>query len=43
MATQHANSDPKNVSGPRARLENLLRQPGNRHCADCGSPDPKWV
>lgn len=43
MATQHANSDPKDVSGPRARLENLLRQPGNRHCADCGSPDPKWV
>lgn len=24
-------------------LEMLLSQPGNRVCADCGSPDPKWV
>ncbi|KAL9683767.1 hypothetical protein QQ045_021192 [Rhodiola kirilowii] len=30
-------------SGPQVRLENLLHQPGNKSCADCGSPDPKWV
>lgn len=30
-------------SGPLGRLENLLSQPANRFCADCGSPDPKWV
>ncbi|XAR63525.1 hypothetical protein NMG60_11023487 [Bertholletia excelsa] len=30
-------------SGPKTRLENLLSQSGNRFCADCGSPDPKWV
>lgn len=30
-------------SGPRGRLENLLCQSGNNICADCGSPDPKWV
>uniref|UniRef100_A0A1D1YH19 Putative ADP-ribosylation factor GTPase-activating protein AGD11 n=3 Tax=Anthurium amnicola TaxID=1678845 RepID=A0A1D1YH19_9ARAE len=29
--------------GPLERLEKLLNQPGNRFCADCGSPDPKWV
>ncbi|ERN16219.1 hypothetical protein AMTR_s00063p00013660, partial [Amborella trichopoda] len=25
------------------RLEDLMCQPGNRLCADCGSADPKWV
>ncbi|PIM98745.1 putative Ca2+-dependent phospholipid-binding protein [Handroanthus impetiginosus] len=25
------------------RLESLLSEAGNRFCADCGSPDPKWV
>ncbi|KAK8961993.1 putative ADP-ribosylation factor GTPase-activating protein AGD11 [Platanthera guangdongensis] len=30
-------------SNPSKRLEKLLSQPGNRVCADCGSPDPKWV
>lgn len=30
-------------SGPQGRLKNLLRQSGNRICADCGSSDPKWV
>ncbi|XP_068659292.1 probable ADP-ribosylation factor GTPase-activating protein AGD11 isoform X1 [Aristolochia californica] len=25
------------------RLEDLLSQPGNGVCADCSSPDPKWV
>ncbi|XP_052486714.1 probable ADP-ribosylation factor GTPase-activating protein AGD11 isoform X2 [Gossypium raimondii] len=29
--------------GPQARLERLLEDTGNRVCADCGSPDPKWV
>ncbi|KAJ4720305.1 ADP-ribosylation factor GTPase-activating protein AGD12 [Melia azedarach] len=43
MATQQQNSDPKNLSGPKGRLESLLNLRGNRFCADCGSPDPKWV
>ncbi|GAA0181663.1 GTPase-activating protein [Lithospermum erythrorhizon] len=25
------------------RLEKLLSEAGNNFCADCGSPDPKWV
>ncbi|KAJ0978030.1 hypothetical protein J5N97_013504 [Dioscorea zingiberensis] len=29
--------------GPLTRLGYLLSQPGNKFCADCGSPDPKWV
>lgn len=28
--------------GPLKRLENMLCQPGNRVCADCGCPGPKW-
>ncbi|XP_010557858.1 PREDICTED: probable ADP-ribosylation factor GTPase-activating protein AGD11 [Tarenaya hassleriana] len=28
---------------PRDKLENMMRQCGNKYCADCGSPDPKWV
>ncbi|XP_011655266.1 probable ADP-ribosylation factor GTPase-activating protein AGD11 isoform X1 [Cucumis sativus] len=31
------------LSGPQKRLEDLLQQSGNMFCADCGSPDPKWV
>ncbi|PIA53735.1 hypothetical protein AQUCO_00900368v1 [Aquilegia coerulea] len=31
------------IPSPLGRLENLLDHPGNRFCADCGSPDPKWV
>lgn len=30
-------------SSPRRRLQRLLSESGNRFCADCGSPDPKWV
>ncbi|GER37287.1 calcium-dependent lipid-binding family protein [Striga asiatica] len=30
-------------SCPRERLESLLTEAGNKFCADCGSPDPKWV
>lgn len=29
--------------GPLNRLEYLLSQQGNKFCADCGSPEPKWV
>lgn len=28
---------------PQSRLESLLKESGNKFCADCGSPDPKWV
>ncbi|CAN1822709.1 Probable ADP-ribosylation factor GTPase-activating protein AGD11, partial [Linum perenne] len=28
---------------PQKRLEKLLSQSCNKHCADCGSTDPKWV
>ncbi|XP_010556251.1 PREDICTED: probable ADP-ribosylation factor GTPase-activating protein AGD11 isoform X2 [Tarenaya hassleriana] len=28
---------------PREKLENMMRQCGNKYCADCGSTDPKWV
>lgn len=31
------------ISGPQERLDNLMRQAGNKYCADCGSSDPKWV
>ncbi|CAN4081546.1 unnamed protein product [Withania somnifera] len=30
-------------SSPRHRLQRLMSESGNRFCADCGSPDPKWV
>ncbi|XP_011020380.1 PREDICTED: probable ADP-ribosylation factor GTPase-activating protein AGD11 isoform X3 [Populus euphratica] len=35
--------DQRKHSGPQKRLEQLLSQSGNKICADCGSPDPKWV
>ncbi|XP_020108703.1 probable ADP-ribosylation factor GTPase-activating protein AGD11 isoform X2 [Ananas comosus] len=38
-----SSTNPPGPSTPPQRLENLLTQPGNRVCADCGSPDPKWV
>lgn len=31
------------LSGPHARLDKLLSEPGNGLCADCGSYDPRWV
>ncbi|KAE8713838.1 putative ADP-ribosylation factor GTPase-activating protein AGD11 [Hibiscus syriacus] len=30
-------------SGAQAKLERMLEESGNSICADCGSPDPKWV
>ncbi|XVE86158.1 hypothetical protein DITRI_Ditri18aG0013400 [Diplodiscus trichospermus] len=30
-------------AGPQGRLERFLNESGNGVCADCGSPDPKWV
>ncbi|XP_020672803.1 probable ADP-ribosylation factor GTPase-activating protein AGD11 isoform X2 [Dendrobium catenatum] len=36
----------RNIPGhlnPSTRLEKLLSEPGNRVCADCGFPSPKWV
>ncbi|XP_052306172.1 probable ADP-ribosylation factor GTPase-activating protein AGD11 [Populus trichocarpa] len=35
--------DKQKSPGPLKRLERLLSQSGNKTCADCGSPDPKWV
>ncbi|XP_021682764.1 probable ADP-ribosylation factor GTPase-activating protein AGD11 [Hevea brasiliensis] len=35
--------DRHKFSGPQRKLEKLLSQSGNKICADCGSPDPKWV
>ncbi|CAH8385813.1 unnamed protein product [Eruca vesicaria subsp. sativa] len=32
----------KPSSGKR-RIKDLLNQPDNRVCADCGAPDPKWA
>ncbi|KAK6928893.1 C2 domain [Dillenia turbinata] len=31
------------MTGPQIRLHSLSHESGNRFCADCGSPDPKWV
>lgn len=28
---------------PQERLKKLLSEAGNKFCADCGTPDPKWV
>lgn len=33
----------RDKSGPQQKLEQLLSIAGNKHCADCGSADPKWV
>ncbi|EEC79127.1 hypothetical protein OsI_19774 [Oryza sativa Indica Group] len=31
------------LANARERLEHLLKQPANKFCADCGTPDPKWA
>ncbi|XP_077241677.1 calcium-dependent ARF-type GTPase activating protein family [Tasmannia lanceolata] len=43
MNTRQENNDSNASTGPLRRLEDLLSQSGNRFCADCDSPDPKWV
>ncbi|KAK2973276.1 hypothetical protein RJ640_017493 [Escallonia rubra] len=43
MSAQHENSGSDEFPGPQRRLKNMLCESGNRFCADCGSPDPKWV
>ncbi|CAK9316441.1 unnamed protein product [Citrullus colocynthis] len=35
--------DLKGGSGTQKRLKDLSAQSANKYCADCGSPDPKWV
>ncbi|URE32816.1 ADP-ribosylation factor GTPase-activating protein [Musa troglodytarum] len=46
MSTKQGNHGLCNSAGsstPLRRLKILSNQPSNRFCADCGSPDPKWV
>ncbi|KAK6119220.1 hypothetical protein DH2020_047035 [Rehmannia glutinosa] len=43
MSIEQGNGGIENVPGPQRRLESLLSEAGNGFCADCGSPDPKWV
>ncbi|KAK7343126.1 hypothetical protein VNO80_26089 [Phaseolus coccineus] len=43
MSMQHENSDTKEVICPQRRLTNLMHHSGNKYCADCGTPEPKWV
>ncbi|XP_043690964.1 probable ADP-ribosylation factor GTPase-activating protein AGD11 [Telopea speciosissima] len=43
-STSWTSEDSENYSaGPLERLECLMNQSGNMFCADCGSPEPKWV
>ncbi|KAG6573810.1 putative ADP-ribosylation factor GTPase-activating protein AGD11 [Cucurbita argyrosperma subsp. argyrosperma] len=35
--------DLKGGSGTQKRLNDISAQSTNKYCADCGSPDPKWV
>ncbi|KAL0538534.1 hypothetical protein IC582_022681 [Cucumis melo] len=35
--------DLRGCSGTQKRLKDLTAHSGNKYCADCGSPDPKWV
>ncbi|XP_014522820.1 probable ADP-ribosylation factor GTPase-activating protein AGD11 [Vigna radiata var. radiata] len=43
MSMQDENSDTKEVICPQRRLTNLMHHGGNKFCADCGTPEPKWV
>uniref|UniRef100_A0A0D9ZYI9 Uncharacterized protein n=1 Tax=Oryza glumipatula TaxID=40148 RepID=A0A0D9ZYI9_9ORYZ len=38
-----AHCDASDLANARERLEHLLKQPANKFCADCGTPDPKWA
>ncbi|XP_071739567.1 probable ADP-ribosylation factor GTPase-activating protein AGD11 [Rutidosis leptorrhynchoides] len=33
----------KNVSGPQELLAAFISESGSMVCADCGTPDPKWI
>lgn len=40
--TSTPNSQQKQPSKSQQRMDKLLAIPGNNHCCDCGSPDPRW-
>ncbi|GLT38488.1 hypothetical protein SLA2020_127350 [Shorea laevis] len=42
-ASWNPRTEQRKAAGPQKRLETFSRQLNNKHCADCGSPDPKWV
>ncbi|XP_078428774.1 ADP-ribosylation factor GTPase-activating protein AGD12-like isoform X2 [Wolffia australiana] len=35
--------DNEKASGAQMKLRDLIQKSDNRHCADCGAPDPKWA
>uniref|UniRef100_A0A0D9WFY6 Arf-GAP domain-containing protein n=1 Tax=Leersia perrieri TaxID=77586 RepID=A0A0D9WFY6_9ORYZ len=39
----HSDAPDIDPANSRERLEHLLKQPANKFCADCGTPDPKWA
>ncbi|KAF2930545.1 probable ADP-ribosylation factor GTPase-activating protein AGD11 isoform X2 [Oryza sativa Japonica Group] len=39
----HCDASDVDLANARERLEHLLKQPANKFCADCGTPDPKWA
>ncbi|KAI9484381.1 putative GTPase activating protein for Arf-domain-containing protein [Zychaea mexicana] len=44
MATRHARTADKALNEKHATiLKGLLRQPGNKYCADCKRKDPRWA
>lgn len=44
VTSSHGQLDNGNKSsGSMKRLKDLLAQPDNQICADCGSPDPRWA
>lgn len=43
MSTTHKKTDSDNVSGAQHKLAEFISESGNMLCADCGTPDPKWV
>ncbi|KAG9443683.1 hypothetical protein H6P81_015023 [Aristolochia fimbriata] len=43
MSIRQERANPIHCPDLVRRLEELLCHPGNELCADCGSPDPKWV
>ncbi|KAK4285380.1 hypothetical protein QN277_002086 [Acacia crassicarpa] len=40
---QSQNNQWQSSSDTLERLEKLMHEAGNNYCADCGSPEPKWV